>query len=195
MGEARDGRLGRGEAARARVLAAALDVLGDVGSAGFSIEAVARRARASKATLYRHWPSSRDLLVDAMDQTFQPFPPPATGGLETDLAVLLDQQRAMLDGVFPRLMAAFIDAAERDPELAARHADLTRQRRAPMLDVLERARDRGEIASDVDLELIADLLVGPMFYNRFIAHRAIPAATSVQVVRHVLDAVAASGPR
>lgn len=170
-------------------------MLADTGSAGFSIEAVARRAGASKATVYRHWSSAGDLLVDAMDRTFRPFPPPATGRLDTDLIALLDQQTTMLGGDFPRLMAAFIDAAERDPDLAGRHADLTGRRRAPLLEVLDRARRRGEIAPDADLELVADLLVGPMFYNRFIAHRARSASTPADVVRHVLRAIAPTDPR
>jgi AcrR family transcriptional regulator len=182
--------VGRGERARERVLTAALDVLADHGMAGFTFEAVARQAGASKATVYRHWASPGALLVDAMDRTFQPFPPPSTGSLESDLVDLLTRQASGLAGPrFPRLMAAVVDAAERDPALADLHADLTRRRREPLLDVLIRAQEEGEIRPEVEIEIVADLLVGPTFYRRFIAHRPIPAALSAAVVEYVLSGI------
>src|SRR6266511_2813236 len=81
--------ISRGAGARQRVLQAALQVLDEDGLPGFTMEAVARRAGASKATLYRHWPTVGALLIDAMDATFQPFPVPDTGSVQTDVAHLL----------------------------------------------------------------------------------------------------------
>src|SRR3954471_18566652 len=81
--------ISRGAGARQRVLQAALQVLDEHGLAGFTMEAVARRAGASKATLYRRWPTANALLVAAMDATFRPFPAPDTGRVETDVAQLL----------------------------------------------------------------------------------------------------------
>src|SRR3954466_9529819 len=165
----------RGDGARHRVLQAALEVLDAGGLPAFTMEAVARRAGASKATLYRRWPSVGALLIDAMDATFQPFAPPDTGRLADDVAQLLTAFVALLEHTpFPRLLAAFIDAAERDPALAALHADLTQRRREPLLIVLARARERGQLSSDLDPEVVTDLLTGPFFYRRFIAHRPIP---------------------
>jgi len=181
--------ISRGEGARRRVLEAALDVLDERGLPGFTMEAVARRAGASKATVYRHWPSSGALMVDAMDATFRPLPVPDTGRLDTDVAELLTAFVALLEHTrFPRLLAAFIDAAERDPTLATLHADLTRRRREPLLAVLVRARDRGELSRDLDLEVLVDLLASPLFYRRFVAHRPIPPSLVDHVIDHVLGA-------
>jgi len=178
----------RGAGARRRVLDAALEVLGAEGLAGFTVEAVARTAGASKATLYRHWPTTGALLVDAMDATFRPFPVPDTGDVREDVRALLGAFVALLrDTPFPRLMAAFIDAAEREPVLAEMHADLTRRRREPVLAVLERARRRGEVTGRLDLELTTDLLTAPFFYRRFIAHHPIPPALVDDVVAQVLN--------
>src|SRR6266540_394411 len=146
-----------------------------------------RRAGASKATLYRRWPTVGALLIDAMDATFQPFPVPDSGRVETDLAQLLAAFVTVLEQTrFPRLLAAFIDAAERDPTLAALHADLTRRRREPLLIVLNRARDRGQVPPDLDPEITTDLLAGPFFYRRFIAHRPIPPDLVHDVIANVL---------
>lgn len=179
--------ISRGLGARQRVLRAALAVLDEHGLAGFTMEAVARRAGASKATLYRHWPTAGALMVDAMDATFQPLPVPDTGRVETDVAQLLTAFVTMLEHTpFPRLLAAFIDAAEREPALARMHADLTRRRREPLVTVLDRARERGQVPAGLDIELIIDLLTAPLFYRRFIAHREIPPGLIDDVIAQVL---------
>jgi AcrR family transcriptional regulator len=182
------GPISRGAGARQRLLRAALDVLDDDGLAGFTMEAVARRAEASKATLYRHWPTASALLVDAMDATFQPLPVPDTGRVESDVAELLRAFVTMLERTrFPRLMAAFIDAAERDPTLSRLHADLTNRRREPLLVVLRRGQLRGQLPADADPDLLTDLLSGPFFYRRFIAHHPIAPDLIDRVVARVLS--------
>jgi AcrR family transcriptional regulator len=177
----------RGAGARQRVLRAALEVLDADGLPGFTMEAVARHAGASKATLYRHWASAGALLVDAMDATFQPAPAPDTGDVATDVKVLLDAFVALVTGTpFPRLLAAFIDAAERDETLQALHADLTRRRREPLLAVLARGRERGQLPADPDPELTVDLLTAPLFYRRVVAHRPIPPGLVDDLIAEVL---------
>jgi AcrR family transcriptional regulator len=184
----------RGARARERVLRAALDVLAEQGLGGFTMEAVAARSGASKATVYRHWTSRGTLLVDAMDRSFQPPPTPTTGTLRTDLIELLRGAEALLtDSPFPRLMAAFIDAAERDPALARLHVELTERRREPVRRALSAAQERGELPPDADVELAVDLLVSPAFYRRFIAHRPFPGDSAPAIVDAVLTAVA-GGP-
>lgn len=180
-------RIPRGPRARERVLRAALEVLADRGMPGFTMEAIAHRAAASKATLYRHWPSPAALLVDAMDMSFQPLPVPATGQLRTDLIELLDRFQAQLgEQPFPRLLAAVVDAAEREPAISQLHVQLTERRREPVRHVLARAQQHGELPASADLELAVDLLGGPFFYRRFIAHRAFPSGYAAAIVDHVL---------
>src|SRR5262249_145920 len=125
-----------------------------------------------------------------MDLSFQPFPLPATGQLRTDLIELVSRLEALLSGQpFPRLMAAFIDAAERDPTLSSLHQQLTERRREPIPHALAQPPQRGDIPSTADLELAVDLLAGPAFYRRFIAHRAIADQYAGAVVDHVLTAL------
>jgi AcrR family transcriptional regulator len=183
----------RGDRARERVLRAAVQVLADHGLPGFTMEAVARCAGASKATVYRHWTSQSELLVDAMGLSFQPFPLPTTGALRTDLIELLSMLETLLSqGTFPRLMAAFIDAAECDPALSGLHTQLTERRREPLQRVLAEARRRGEISSTTDLELAVDLLAGPAFYRRFVAHGPFPRDYTEAIVDLVLTAIGAN---
>lgn len=181
------GPVGRGTHARHRVMAAALDQLAAEGSAGFTMESVARRAGASKATLYRHWPSASALLVDAMSTTFAPLPPPVSGDLRNDLVALLTQAAGLLaSDRFPRLMAAIVDLAERDPALAELHASVTEQQRRPVLDVVRRGQAQGQIAVEADPEVVVDLLTAPFFYRRLVAHRPLPKTLPQAIVDQVL---------
>ncbi len=180
----------RGKRARERVLRAALEILSEQCLAGFTMEAVASRAKASKATVYRHWTSQGALLIEAMDTGFQPLPMPATGQLRTDLIELLKKFEALVSGQpFPQLLAVFIDAAERDPRLQHLHTRLTERRREPLRRLLDEARGRGEIHPQTDLELAVDLLASPAFYRRFIAHQGFPGTYASRVVDHVLAAI------
>jgi len=161
---------------------------------GFTMEAVAEQAQASKATVYRHWTSRTALLVDAMDLGFPPFAPPSTGDLRRDLVALLATQEARLqEGPYACLLAAIIDAAEREPALAALHYDLTERRRRLGLTVLRSAQARGELPPDADLEVAVDLLGSPIFYRRLIAHRDFPPGYAESIVDHVLRALGRPG--
>jgi hypothetical protein len=86
-------------------------------------------------------------------------------------------------------MAAFIDAAERNPALYKLHFQLTERRREPVRQILAQARERGQISPTADIEVAIDLLAGPAFYRRFIAHREIPRDYAGAVVDHVLRAI------
>src|SRR5262249_16414213 len=100
---------------------------------------------------------------------------------------LLTRSEALLrDQPFPRLMAAVVDAAEREPAISQLHVQLTERRREPARHVLALARQRGELPASADLELAIDLLSGPLFYRRFIAHRAFPSGYAAAIVDHVL---------
>lgn len=183
----------RGEHARQRVLRAALEVLAEQGLPGFTIDAVASRAGASKATLYRRWTSRTALLIQAMDElASRQLPVPATGHLRSDLIEFIrSADRLLREQPFPRLMAAFIDAAERDPTLQTLHASITESRRQPLRQLLVEARLRGDIPPSADLDLVIDVLTAPLFYRRFIAHQAISEAYVTALVDHTLAALGA----
>jgi AcrR family transcriptional regulator len=147
-------------------LAAALDGLAEVGYDRLSMEEIAARARAGKATLYRRWPSKAALVVDAIvawREGVAPLAIPDTGSLAGDLAAVADavpdfnaaaeQQLAVIVGL--------TCAASRDEALRtalSTHA-LERPRRA-IGEILQRAADRGELASGYDLDLAIDAVIG-----------------------------------
>jgi AcrR family transcriptional regulator len=149
------------------ILRAAFDVLREVGYDKLTLDTVAARARASKATLYRRWTTKAALVVEMMTCLEGTPDVPDTGALRGDLVALAEQKR---DGVFGADSADVIfglaTAMHRDGEL--REAFLT-QFLGPKQDcfrtILERARGRGEVAPGVDLELVGQIIPAVMLFR------------------------------
>src|SRR3954447_6644599 len=75
----------RDESRDAVILAATLEVLADVGYDRLTMDAVAARAKASKATLYRRWTNKVTLVIEALQHAKSPTDVPDTGSLREDL--------------------------------------------------------------------------------------------------------------
>src|SRR3954453_15724679 len=87
----------RGDALNAAILAATLAELTEVGYAELTMKGIARRARASKGSLYRRWPSRAELVVDAMHHGESPLVGrPNSGSLRTDALGLLQKMAGIL---------------------------------------------------------------------------------------------------
>ena len=152
----------RSEEAHQAILDATLALLGEVGYSALTVEGVAQRAGVGKATIYRRWSSKLPLVVEAFG-ALPGFEDVDAGSLERDLKETLKKyleafNTTALGTVFPSL------AGERahNPELSKLIEPVARARREPFVRIFERARARGEISSDVDIDLAADLVVGPI---------------------------------
>ncbi|MCC4249932.1 MULTISPECIES: TetR/AcrR family transcriptional regulator [Microbacterium] len=144
------------------ILEAALDVLAETGFERMTIDEVATRARAGKATLYRRWASKADLVIDAVacmkKGAYDVSALPDTGTLRGDLVAMIkepsiaDAQRKM------RVMAGIVSMLSTSPELAeVAEEALVAPRRAANRVLIERAIARGEISGDVDVDLISSI--------------------------------------
>jgi len=96
----------RDESREQAILDAAIDLLAEVGYEGMSIEAVAVRAKSSKATIYRRWPGKAELVADAMRRRSEPILEdlPDTGSLRSDLLALALRMFDGMKGVDGGLM-------------------------------------------------------------------------------------------
>jgi AcrR family transcriptional regulator len=162
----------RSERAHEAILEATLDLLLEEGFTRMSIEAVATRAGVGKATIYRRWPSKADLVVEAVAcRKEQPFVDPDSGGVREDLVSLARQAfRPRESSEVTELMLRLASARARHPELQEafmRH--IVEPRRRIVADVLRRGVERGEIRSDIDIELALDVLMGFVSYRHMIS--------------------------
>ncbi len=161
----------RVERSRRLILAAALELLGEAGYGGLTVEGVAARARVGKSTIYRHWPGKIELVEDAIATLKAATNAPPGGSVRQRVVVLLQQLAANLtDSTWSSCLPAIIDAAERDPEVLALHRRFSYQRRQVLVDLLAEGLGTGEVAPGLDLALVAECLVGPIMVRRLLLH-------------------------
>lgn len=146
------------------VLDVALDVLAEVGYDRLTIDLVAGRAHAGKATLYRRWPSKAELVADALASLDDDARLPETGTLLGDLRALLSEKQVYDVGRM-KIACGVSTAMATDGELrSAVEARVLAPRRALLLRVLEAARQRGEVDDDVDLDLVSSIVPSMMMF-------------------------------
>jgi AcrR family transcriptional regulator len=161
---------GRPREARPRraAIEATLDLIAERGFRGLTTDAVAERAGISKATMYRRWRSKEDLVVDAVASLVaSEIAVPDTGSLRGDVRALLrDAVKLYADERPGKLIPDLVAEMARRPAVAeAVRSGFLAERRAALSTVIERARARGEVRSDVDTELCLDLLGGVVYYR------------------------------
>lgn len=150
------------------ILRAAYELLAEVGYEGLRLDAVAARARASKATLYRHWPGKAQLVADAVrvckvasQQCTD------TGSLRGDLMLFLECGAKSIAGDEGAIFAGLIMAMYNDPEFATEMRALQESKRSTAVEIHARAVSRGEISADSDPHLIDEIAPAQMFMQCF----------------------------
>lgn len=182
----------RSSRSHAAILTATVELLAELGFAGLTIEGVASRAGVGKSTIYRHWRSRAELVIEAFGSLTCTSPPHCTGDLRADL---IERVKVLVAAIssppLAPILPSLLDAAERDAELAELHRQFTAQRRRVVLDVLESAKAEGTVAAGTDVELVADLLAGPVFYRRLISRAPLGPAYAERLVDALLPLLAA----
>src|SRR3954462_7418392 len=124
---------------RAVVLDAATHILAEEGHEGFTVDAVVARSGVAKTTIYRHWPTKIDLLIDAVKCFHEDMPTPDTGTfLAAPVALLTHLPHAPADlagAAWSRSMPGLIQRAEHDPDLARQHAAVVRAKSSALREV------------------------------------------------------------
>ena len=164
----------RNPTARRAILAAALDLVREVGYAKLSIEGIAARAGVGKQTIYRWWPSKGAVLFDAFltlseSQDGEVQALPDTGDLEADLKLILRATVAELnDPRYEEPMRALSTEIAHDPALAAAYAErLDGPLKQLKKERLRSAQRDGQLAEDLDLDVAIEMVWGPLL-NRWL---------------------------
>lgn len=164
-------KLGRPRSAEAdlAIREATLDLLASHGYADLTMSGVAAAAGVSTATLYRRWNSKLELVIDVLRARADERRVPDTGSLSGDLHAVVDGMVDVLtDSDHGSVLPGLVGEISRNPELAkVFRSTLVAPRRAEWRELLDRARDRGELRDGVDFDLVGDFLTGPL-YARFL---------------------------
>jgi len=178
----------RGEELYAAIFEATLAEMAEVGYSRLAMERIAARAGASKASLYRRWPSRAELVIAALGHHYgRPEPVPDTGNLREDVLALLRLGAARLNGIFGVAARGLMAENLTDPDRnASLRANMFTGRNRLMREILDRAAARGDIApAAVTPQLIE--LAPALVDHYFLMHGApIPDEVLTRIVDNVL---------
>lgn len=177
----------RGQARESAICLAALELLAEVGYDRMSMDAVASRARASKATIYRRWPGKQELVAEAIRcRGPQSFEPADTGSLRGDI---IDTLRTINEGIGSQdvaLLSGALRAMREAPEIGAL---LRKQVLADKLNVgrtiVRRAVARGELGPAADPAVFHEVAPALMFFRVLVTGEPV----DEQFLAHVADDV------
>jgi AcrR family transcriptional regulator len=153
------------------VLEAAGGLLLEGGVAAFTIEAIVERSGGARSTIYRHWPSRRDLLIATFSELMPvPEDPDVGGPLRRRLITLAEAYvERMNNAPWAAAIPTILEAASRDPELAGVRERLQEQNRGPVERTLELAIERGELPPDTDVAEAISQVAGPVVFRHLIS--------------------------
>ncbi|MBO4255449.1 TetR/AcrR family transcriptional regulator [Streptomyces griseorubiginosus] len=181
----------RSEAVERAVIEGVMKLLEDgVPLAELSIERIARTAGVGKATIYRRWSGKEELFVDVVRSAEPPGPQLPGTSMRDDLVALLEQLRQR--GLMTRSSAILHNVhaqMKSSPKIwAAYHATVVRPRRELQISILRRGQADGELRTDLDVELLNDMFVGPMLFRTLMRPDAdLPDGLSEQIVDTLLE--------
>lgn len=178
------------------ILETALAVLSEVGYDRMTMDAVAARAKAGKATLYRRWNNKLTLVIEALQAHKGPPRLPDTGTLRGDLIAMACGIGGAADPAQVAQFTALITAIQRDEEFAAAfRKEIVGPKLAATKTIYARAQERGEVSADLDLDLIGPALAGILLHRNYLLGETPDDDTVTRVVDHIImPAIAACPP-
>jgi len=170
-----------------RVRRAILDAAGTVflqhGADHVTAVRVAAEADVARTTIYRHWPTSADLLLATIDDLTAPGAASvASGDLETDVRTALNDLcvRLTIRDTHP-VFAALASHAHNSEAFAAAQRVFIDNLTQPVQHALELAQQRGDLSAERDCHTDAIILAGPVLHQHFMLHRP-PMSELVEMV-------------
>jgi AcrR family transcriptional regulator len=180
-------RPARGKAREQAVLSAVTELLGEVGYEAMTMDAVAARAHASKATIYKRWRGKPELVRAAVDALVAGRVPADTdtGSLRGDLLTVMRAMSGHLTTEFLAMMSGLVHAMRRDPALAGvLRSHLMDDAPAARL-IVGRAVARGELRGGTEADLAA--LTHEVIEACLFRQLAIDAPLDEAFAAHVVD--------
>ncbi len=193
--DARPGGRPRDESRDGAIRRATLQLLAEVGYDGVTMDRVATRAKAGKATIYRRWPSKVALVMDAITtMAEQSVPVPDTGSFRTDMLAFLSSYRDAIGDDRGRIMAELVSEMPRNSELRdALRNGLLAQRKAAADVIVHRGIARGEIGAGADHAMLIELGPALVLQRILLSGEVVDAAFMERIVDDLIIPYAVHG--
>lgn len=166
----------RSAATRSAILKAAFQILREGGFAGFTVEGVAARAGAGKATIYRWWQTKGTLAIEAFLVALAPRMDDGQKSVSaiTDLRNQVHHAAGIYRGRAGQLLRELIALGQEDSATSkVLRTDFVEPRRLAALRLLQRALETGELPANTDIDVLSDALWGPIFHRLLVSHMPI----------------------
>ena len=187
----------RSDASKSALIQATFEMLREVGYAHMTMEAIAARAGVGKTTIYRWYATKDELVIEALSSMSQSDPEmvPNTGKLASDLQAMIQHRMHQDPLCFNRQSCALtISALAGSPELAQTYWDLYISKSFTAYEkIFDRAKKRGELAEDADLDLFLDFFHGHILFGLVIRPRGV--VTPEAVSKAITQLLAGFSPR
>lgn len=170
---------------RAAICDAVFQLLAEVGYDKMTMDAVAARARASKATIYRTWPDKPSLVAETLRLKYAEAPHiPDTGSLRGDLMAMMTLACTLSNSIEGEVMTGIVSAAVRDAELCDVVREFAFESKKPMHQfILDLAVARGELASNDGYELLHEVIFAMITSRKITTNEPL----DDEFARHVVD--------
>lgn len=182
----------RSERSRRAVLDAAAKLLTERGYTAITIDGIAAEARVGKATIYRWWPTKASIFMELYAELAAAVTPPAdTGSVLEDLSLLLRGAFKLYRETAAGLALAGIVAEAQSNATISRivRNDFAPSRRQIIVAILERGVARGEISTDVDLELVSEVVAGASWYCVLVGSGQLTDKHATRLTRTILAGI------
>lgn len=174
----------RGPERREAICDAVFELLGEVGYDRMTMDAVATRAHASKATIYRTWPDKPGLVAEALVNRFGGTPQaPDTGSLRGDLMAMVWIALQITNSPDGEVLTGVMTAAVRNPALGRTVHECTYASKRVMNEtIIRQAAARGEIGPDTNPDVFHEVMYAMIMTRKLTAEQ-----TDEEFGRHVVD--------
>jgi AcrR family transcriptional regulator len=171
----------------ARILDAVYELLQERSVRDLTMEAVAKRASVGKPTLYKWWPTKAALVFAMFKERIAiALPPPSAGTAEEAIREVARALIGPLNGQLGKVLSELIAEGQSEPAILQDLFDkhIRGHEEANTADI-ERGKKSGELASDVDPQLIIDAVFGAIFYRLLFRTAPLTEEFSDKLVRQV----------
>ncbi|MEV6968312.1 TetR/AcrR family transcriptional regulator [Hamadaea sp. NPDC051192] len=178
----------RNEQSRQAIVTAAADLCAEVGFAAVTVEAIAARAGVGKQTIYRWWPSKAAVLLEYMERERERAAGfPDTGDLAADLLTQTTALQRLFDSDAGAVWRGLLIAAQSDDVAADGVRALLELAIVEAKQRLTKAQGTDELRSDADLDMVVEIIFGPLYHAWLLRTRPLPKAYMSDVLKLVFD--------
>jgi AcrR family transcriptional regulator len=177
------------DASQESILRATLALLEQHGYPNVTTDLIAAKAEVSKATLYRHWRTKQQLVVDAMRLHMNALEVPDLNSFQEEVRWVLELRLDLYrQPKILRLVGGLVGAATSDPQLQPIFTEWVEQLSRSIRQVVQRGIARGDVRPDVDLYAVETLIAG-VIARTVVLQQSFSPATTYEIIELIDVAV------